>query len=1022
MDGSNVASDQTIDRLVDFIALFLQHPTYELEAKYKGPISKEAFTRCAKHCKDNGYKEHIHTECMDVLTRLNGEVYRISVEGKEGITTLFKTNMLPTNTKSLSFMKKSLISGNIRPILLDDMTFKVDLKDEMEVSDEIVRELSLKFPSLEKAFRYKKRYSYVDGPTNLRYDLTVIRSSSTIGTNMICHKNMAQSQVLNNNSLERFEVEIEMLHEKETASKKSSSKKMTKPAMAKNLVSACLSIYLAIVDEKHYLSNDTKTNVIKSYMRLCFGKDGAPITRMFESALKTPKKYFVGPQPITLERKNVLDSALGIVSIKDGYTVTEKADGERYLMYVDHEGKCYLINNRLAVRYTGVKLNRVVNTIFDGELITKDVFGKSVYMFGIFDAYFNSGVDVRGLRLIAKNKNDDSRLKVMTSFAKQYGETFKNQGLTLFAKEFKYDETGSKSIFDLSKEFIDKQKSGAFAYQIDGLIYTPMYFAVGALFENDTPNSGSTWPLVFKWKPPHDNTIDFLVKFNRDNTRVISKVLKDGKYHNVASLFVGYNPQMHDRLTARKYLSKDIKEMRYSYVPKEFHPDDVVDSSISQAYLAVQETSSGKNIEVCKCENGDVIEDNSIVEFSYNANKGDSLSQHWVPFRVRHDKTEMLQKFGLSGTANDYSTAMNIWRTIQSPVTEDIITGKKPITKDDIMEDDVYFTSNIDRDKCASIVMKNFHNKFIKNDQLIMMMPKGASLFDIGCGKAGDLNKWIKAKFSKVLGFDVVRDNVENRNNGAYARTIDAAKRGMFDENKTQFVYFTADASKKVNEEYIDQLEDADDQYITRIMWGLTKPQQIREATLHKYYNFAKGGFDVVSTQFCIHYFFETEQTLDNFVYNVGTYLKTGGYFIGTCLDGHAIKNKLRSVKTGESIQGVLDDRVIWNIKKLYKKDDTIKIGEQIEVYMESIGKEIKEFLVDFNLLKQKLAAYNIEMLRPDDCHAFGMDKSIESFSYSWNKVVNSNDQSQLAKDVRTMSHPEREYSFLNSWFIFRKY
>jgi hypothetical protein len=148
MEGSNVASEQTISRLVDFIALFLQHSTYELEAKYKGLVSKEAFTRCVKHCKANEHKEHIHSECMDVLTRLNGEVYRISVEGKEGITTLFKTNMLPSNTKSLSFMKKSQINGNIRPILLDDLTFKVDLKDEMEVSDEIIRELSLKFPSL----------------------------------------------------------------------------------------------------------------------------------------------------------------------------------------------------------------------------------------------------------------------------------------------------------------------------------------------------------------------------------------------------------------------------------------------------------------------------------------------------------------------------------------------------------------------------------------------------------------------------------------------------------------------------------------------------------------------------------------------------------------------------------------------------------------------------------------------------------------------------------------------------------
>jgi hypothetical protein len=1018
METSNVASDQITAKIVDFIAMFLHNPTYELEGKYKGNVSKEAYTRCIRLCKNKGFKEQVQIECMDVLVRMNGEVYRVSVEGKDAITALFKTNMLPTS-KSISFMKKTMINNSVRPILIEDMTFKVDLKDETSVSQDIVRELSLKFPSLEKAFRLKKRVSYVDDTNSLRYDITIIRSSDIIGTNYLVHKTMAHSHVLTNK--ETYEVEVELLHSKES-SKDSSKKKPTKSAMAKSLIQACLSMYLTIIDEKHYMNAETRTNVLKNYLRLCFAKDGANVTRSYEGALKTPKKYFVGPQPITLERKNVLDATLGVVSITNNYTVTEKADGERYLLYVDSDGKCYLINNRLYIKYTGVKLNRIVNSIFDGELITRDVFGRDVNMFGIFDAYYINGKDVRGLRLVAKSKNEESRLKVMSDFAKQYGDSFKNQGLTLFAKEFKYDDSGAMTIFDLSQELISKQKSGAFAYTIDGLIYTPMYFAVGALFENDVANSNATWPLTFKWKPPHDNTIDFLVKFDKDNSNVVRKVLKDEKYHSIALLHVGYNPQMHERLTARKYLSRDFKEVRYSYIPKPFHPDDVVDSSISQAFLVTEETNKGKIFGSPKCENGDAIEDNSIVEFAYNATKGDSLSQHWVPLRVRHDKTEMLRKFGLSGTANDFSTAMNIWRTIQYPVTEDIITGRTKITKDDVIEDDVYFTSNIDRDKCASIVMKNFHNRFIKNDQLIMMMPKGASVLDICCGKAGDLNKWIKAKFSKVLGFDVVRDNIENRTNGAYARTSDAAKRKMFDEAKTQFAYFTADASKKINSEYIESMEDVDDKYITKIMWGLTKPQQIREQILHKYYNFVKDGFDVVSCQFCIHYFFENEQTLDNFVYNVGTYLKKGGYFIGTCIDGHAIKDKLRGKATNENIQGVLDDRVIWNIKKLYTNDDKIKLGEQIEVFMESIGKEIKEFLVDFNVLKHKLAAYDIEVLTPEDCSKLGIDKSIESFRYTYNKVVNSDDQSQLAKDVRRMSEQEKEYSFLNSWFIFRKY
>jgi hypothetical protein len=89
---------------------------------------------------------------------------------------------------------------------------------------------------------------------------------------------------------------------------------------------------------------------------------------------------------------------------------------------------------------------------------------------------------------------------------------------------------------------------------------------------------------------------------------------------------------------------------------------------------------------------------------------------------------------------------------------------------------------------------------------------------------------------------------------------------------------------------------------------------------------------------------------------------------------------------------------------------------------MESIGKPIKEFLVDFNLLKRKLSDKGIEVLTPEDCTKFGIEQSVDSFQYSFNKVVGSNDNSMLAKDIRNMTDVEKEYSFLNSWFIFRKY
>jgi hypothetical protein len=385
----------------------------------------------------------------------------------------------------------------------------------------------------------------------------------------------------------------------------------------------------------------------------------------------------------------------------------------------------------------------------------------------------------------------------------------------------------------------------------------------------------------------------------------------------------------------------------------------------------------------------------------------------------------MLRKFGLSHTANDYKTAMNVWSSIQSPVTTEIISGTEIIGPQDIIDEDIYFSSTLDRYKYASLTMKNFHNEYIKKRELILRMPKNAKCFDIACGKAGDLRKWMDAGFSKVFGIDVFRDNIENRKNGAYARTLDIMSMSSKSGDKkpmNQYVYLTADASKKIDASYIDNMEDADDKYIAKLLWGLNSSGGVKEDSLAKYVNFAKGGFDVISCQFAIHYFFENADTLDNFIYNVDSNLRQGGYLIGTCLDGYTIKQRLAKTKKGDSIQGVKDDRVLWNIKKLYTNNTKIKLGEQIEIFMESIGKPIKEFLVDFNLLQMKLAEKGIEVLRAEDCEAFGIEKSIENFRTSYLKVVNSNENSQLAKDVRAMSEQEKEYSFLNSWFIFKRY
>jgi len=1016
-------SKATHEKMIDMLNLFLSNPTYELEGKFKGDVTKDAFTRCIQYCKQQKFVEEIHQETMDVVTRMDGLTYRVTIIGKDNIATVFKTNNLPAS--SVQMMRKTVVNG-VKPIIVDDLSFKVDLKDEKPLDEKLETEISLKFPSLDKGFRFKKRFSYLDKKEGLRYDFTIVRTSRYVATDFVAHKTMAQSGVLN--AKEAYELEIELL--REVAKKEKDDEKRTKQSIIKGLVSSMISINLRVNDEKFWVSANDKMEILKGYIKLCYGRDGN-ISDVLKKISLRPKEFFVGPQPVTLERKNILEPGLGIVSIKKDYTVTEKADGERYLLYVDNEGKCFLINNRLSIKYTGVKLNRITNSVFDGELITADTLGRKAMMFGIFDVYYYNGSDLRMLPLVSDGKSgyeaidnsDRCRYNTMKVFANQSATAFNSQNITLFAKEFKYDVDG-KDILEVSKELMEKANGGGYAYKIDGLIYTPKYYAVGGQFLKDVPSNGRTWEMVFKWKPPHDNTIDFLVRYDKDNNGNLYVIPKDNKMYKSVTLFVGYNPSIHDRLTAKKFLTNDIKQVK-SYVPKEFIPDDVVDASIANAFLLLDETKDIPiNKVVPRCLSGDAIEDNSIVEFAYDATKGPSYSQHWVPLRVRHDKTDMLRRFGLSGTANDYKTALNVWSSIQHPVEEAMVTGEKVVTKDDIIDDDIYFSSNLDRYKYASLIMKNFHNEYIKKRELIMKMPKGASLFDIACGKAGDLKKWIDAGFTKVMGIDVVRDNIENRKNGAYARTLEALQKFNLGapHKKHQYVYLTADASQRFTPQYVEAMSDPDDKQVARILFGMQRTNQVRDENLSKYVGYMKGGFDVISCQFAIHYFFENEMALDNFIYNVDNYLKPGGYLIGTCLDGYRVKEKLSSIKKGESIQGQIDDRILWNIKKLYANNGDIKLGEQIEIYMESIGKPIKEYLVDFNLLRNKLAEKGIDVLTPEECADFKIEKSVDSFKYSYNKVVASSDNSLLARDIRVMTEQEKEYSFLNSWFIFKKH
>ena len=170
---------------------------------------------------------------------------------------------------------------------------------------------------------------------------------------------------------------------------------------------------------------------------------------------------FAGPLPETLTKENFDRRIL----TKTKYSVTDKADGERFLLFVDKVGGMNLISRGLDIKRWKIN-NRpeYANTVLDGEFV-----GDVYYA---FDILFVKGKDVR-------DKDLKFRLNKLSEVS--LGSKIKN-------KKFYMDE----NIYKAAGKVWDRK--GNFPYELDGLIFTPV-------------NEPYYNRKILKWKD--ENTIDF---------------------------------------------------------------------------------------------------------------------------------------------------------------------------------------------------------------------------------------------------------------------------------------------------------------------------------------------------------------------------------------------------------------------------------------------------------------------------------------------------------------------------------
>lgn len=965
---------------MSMIDSFKNNEYYELEANFN-KLKKPIFLKCLKYLTDHyGLKQQNDT--LDILNL--SSKHRITIEGLEDIQNYCKTGTL-TETAVQTIIQKDEIGR----IFVPDFNYKVVLKNEFPIVVENRETYSKNLKGDAKIYRFKKRLSTVYEGI-VRIDATIVKQSSKAF-------DIGQSDLFSVS--EMYELEVEVIQKQLSSSE------------ILNALLAFVSEMIQVIDGSHgtIIGNYERLDVLRGFIMLHDRRvDVSSIT--LQDIDGNPRRYFTGPQPMTLHKNNVIPPGIGITSILNNYTVTDKADGERGLIYIHSNAKVYAINSRMMVTYIGKSKAKFRNSLLDAEILYREN-GSKMYVL-CFDAYFIGGTAVFQLPLTFKDTNTkmDSRLGWLQKVIKA---GFTDQKAVIKSKTF-YQGDGD-DMFNACRKILatainNQMRFEDTSYKIDGLIFTPYHLGVGATSIRDVTRLNGTWNMQLKWKPEYENTIDFQVRDDGSTTSTDANGIPSKA--RVFSLLVGFDTQK-ERLTPIKFLKQQFKGTNEIanrvYTTKLFAPDN--DTTISKMMVPIDATH------MALCQNNDVIANNSVVECLWTG-KG------WVPLRTRPDK-----RFG-----NDLAIALDIWRTINNPVTEDHIVGKIKLTELDYIDNynDKYYIKNVDRRRKASINMLEFHN-WIKNKVLLKRFNgKANSLFDIACGKGGDLWKWKENGFETVLGIDLFDDNITNSSQGPEAGIY----RRMLEKNNflnryMKYIFLCMDASKKLDPDTINSLDDIEMRQLAQILWGLQKPT---DGLLLPLYSLAKNGFQVVSCQFAVHYFFKNRETLEAFAWNVNETLVPGGYFIGTCFDGETVARKLEHQPLRGSIIREIDrDVTAWAIRRDYDTfsytNPESNIGKQITVYIDSINKQMPEFLVDFKLLQIVLKQYNIELMSQDDCIQLGLNQSTSLFEEVYdnvhkdnNKILDTSTLNPPINAVTNMTDVEKELSFMNRWFVFRKY
>lgn len=983
----------------------------------------------------------IHPQFLDnKLGIFRSSNVRIEVRNMDSIQTYCRENKLDTilnklYNRDITFINKTSVFVDNKKLfdaVFKDFNFSVSYKHEFKYhkNNVLIANILGDWVNTKKTFRYMKRIRYYHKDYPVVVDMSIVQSSVKEPTYTLDESKTLENQV-------SYEIEFEI-----DPDKVGPTSIYNTPKSIIDVIHKVSKFILSGIQKTNYpISISTRNNILNSYLKILY-----PNTE-YKHAYSS---NFIGPSSYTLQLYNIcpVNENINEPNIRNNFCVTEKADGERHLMFITEDGKIYLINVNMDVLFTGAVTNneKIFNTIIDGELIIHNKNKEFLNLFLAFDIYFMNGQNIRQHKFIQTGVSETNKNQVYRySVLRDVFDILNPKSVVLSGDRYSpmkfrvkrfYVPDVNNTIFDCCNTILSNKS--LFEYKTDGLIFTHSIFGVGGNHSGKVgPLKKTAWKYSFKWKPPSLNTIDFLVETKKDPSGqdIISTEFQDGEemvsdnnilQYKTLVLKCGFNEKRDGYINPCLDV---IEDKRISYGEEEdaeykaiqFYPSNPSDSAAGICFMPLKKDNN--NVYKMFTDDNQVFEDGTIVEFMFSNEVYDVYGKAqvcWTPLRVRYDKTADYRKALLENKfrgPNSYETANNNWYSINNPVSEEMIkTGENIVMK--TYEEEIYYKNGVKSTLLKGL--RNFHNLYVKHLLITSVCEPGNTLIDFACGKAGDLPKWIDAKLKFVFGIDTVKDNLENRIDGACARYLNYRKKYV-EIPKALFV----NGDSSVNVRNGSSMKNELSKKITTAIFGQgEKNEGYLGKAVYDHYGIGKDGFNVSSCQFALHYFFKDPFTVHNFLRNLAECTALNGYFIGTCYDGKTVFNRLKN--TGEQgLEYYENGKKVCEIVKNYEDTDTLEddescIGKEILVYQESINQTIPEYLVNYDYFKRLMENYGFTPYQKEGIPtSSGMFK--ELFYKMTGDVKKFKYKEAEYKDALQMTDTEKNISFLNRYFVFKK-